>query len=243
MTNSKHIFPVILLVARPAAGKSEIIEYLSNQSDDPERENDYHIGQLTVIDDFPFLWRWFEEDDLLERMGKERLYTDKNGYFKDPAYWDLLIQLINLEYEKSLRDTDIESDTTTIIEFSRGKEQGGYRHAFSMLSDQILEDLTILYVDVPWEESLRKNRSRFNPERPDSILEHSLPDEKLERLYRWCDFSEIAHGNQGFVNINKHDIPFVVFYNYDDVTTKMNDELGKRLKFSLGQLWKIKNKS
>jgi len=34
-----------------------------------------------------------------------------------------------------------------------------------------------IYIDVTWEESLRKNRLRFNPQRPDSVLEHSLPDE------------------------------------------------------------------
>ncbi len=237
------IFQSLLIVARPAAGKSEIIEYLSNQVDDAAREKEYHIGPINVIDDFPFLWRWFEEDDLLEKMGKGRIFTDQNGYFKDPAYWDLLIGLINLEFEKSMRDADVEKGYTTILEFSRGKEHGGYRRAFPLLSEPILNNLSILYVDVPWEESLRKNRTRFNPDRPDSILEHSLPDEKLEKLYRECDFSELAHGNQGVISINKHDVPFVVFYNYDDVTTKMNDELGKRLKFSLSQLWKIRNQS
>lgn len=237
------IFPILLLVARPAAGKSEIIEYLNNQLDDETREKEYHIGPINVIDDFPFLWRWFEEDDLLGRMGKDHLFTDKDGYFKDPAYWDLLIQLINLEFDKAMRDADIESGYTTILEFSRGKEHGGYKHAFQLLSDRILENLAIMYVDVPWEESLRKNRTRYNPEQADSILQHSLPDEKMERLYRECDFSEVARGNQGLIPINKHDVPFVVFYNYDDVTTKMNDDLGKRLKFSLTQLWKIRNQS
>lgn len=238
-----NIFPILLLVARPAAGKSEIIEYLNNQLDDETREKEYHLGLINVIDDFPFLWRWFEEDDLLEHMGKDRLFTDQDGYFKDLSYWDLLIKLINLEFDKAMRDADLESGYTTILEFSRGKEHGGYKHAFQLLSDRILENLAIMYVDVPWEESLRKNRARYNPEQADSILQHSLPDEKMERLYRECDFSEVALGNQGLILINKHDVPFVVFYNYDDVTTKMNDDLGKRLKFSLTQLWKIRNQS
>jgi len=240
---NNDILPLVLLVARPAAGKSEIIEYLANKIEDSVRSKEYHIGQINVIDDFPFLWRWFEEDDLLESMGKERLFTDRDGYFKDEIYWDLLIQLINLEYAKSLKDSDIESGYTTIIEFSRGKQHGGYRRAFSLLSDAILKNLAIMYVDVPWEESLRKNRERFNPQHPESILEHSLPDEKMEFLYRECDFSEIAHGNQGLITINKHEVPFVVFYNYDDVTSKMNEELGKRLRFSLAQLWKLKSQS
>jgi hypothetical protein len=66
---------------------------------------------------------------------------------------------------------------------------------------------------------------------------------KWQYLYRECDFSEIAHGNQGMITINQHEVPFVVFYKYDDVTTKMNEELGKRLRFSLTQLWKLKSQS
>ncbi len=40
--------------------------------------------------------------------------------------------------------------------------------------------------------SLRKNRKRFNSYRPDGILEHSLSDEKLERLYKKEDWTELA---------------------------------------------------
>ena len=35
-------------------------------------------------------------------------------------------------------------------------------------------------VQVSFAESLRKNRKRFNPERPDSILEHAVDEKKLE---------------------------------------------------------------
>ena len=170
MTNS-NIFPIILLIARPAAGKSEIIKYLSDL-DETERKNAFHIGNMRVIDDFPYLWRWFEEDKLLEKMGKDHLYTDENGYFLHEYLWDLLIKMIGLEYEKAIRDTTDIENTTTIIEFSRGKQHGGYQRALPQLSPKILKELAVLYVEVPWEESLRKNRKRFNPDKPDSILEH-----------------------------------------------------------------------
>jgi len=42
----------------------------------------------------------------------------------------------------------------------------------------MLKSAAILYVNVSFSESLRKNRKRFNPNKPDSILEHGLPDEK-----------------------------------------------------------------
>ena len=100
--------------------------------------------------------------------------------------------------------------------------------------------MAILYVDVDWEDSLRKNRKRFNPNKPDSILEHSLPDEKLERLYRFCDFHEITSKQQsGQIRIKDFSIPYAIFDNHDDVTTAMGPELGQRLKTVLNKLWMV----
>jgi len=226
-------FKTLLLIARPAAGKSEVINYLKHTPVE-ERIERFHIGSFTEIDDFPMLWAWFEEDALLERMGYPRLHTDSEGYFTEVYLWDLLIERIGLEYQKLMRDF---SGDTVIIEFSRGAEHGGFRRAFEHLSDQILEHLAILYIDVPWEESLRKNRRRFNPDRPDSILEHGLPDEKLERLYKETDWPELIQNNPDFLTIKGYEVPCVVFDNADDVTTGQGAELGERLEKVLQTLW------
>lgn len=233
-------FPAILLIARPGAGKSEIIKYLKN-TDAQDRVKRFHVGNMAEIDDFPFLWRWFEEDALLSEMGKPRLFTDAEGYFKEKYLWDLLIKMINLEYQKYLRDTQKIEEKTVLVEFSRGMEHGGYARALPLLSDEILRNLSILYVNVPWEESLRKNRSRFNPDKPDSILEHGLPDEKLERLYRECDFKELSAASKDTLLINGFNVPYAVFENQDDVTTAMGAELGERLEQTLSHLWKIRS--
>ena len=147
LTKDLGIIPILLLTARPAAGKSEIIKFLSDM-DPIDRKNNFHLGKITVIDDFPFLWRWFEEDHLLSQMNQERLFTDEEGYFKSIHQWDLLIHLINLEYEKFLRDEEESDEYSVILEFSRGKEHGGYNRAFPILSDEILKKLSILYVNV-----------------------------------------------------------------------------------------------
>ncbi|MDK2980096.1 MAG: hypothetical protein PWQ55_443 [Chloroflexota bacterium] len=239
--STEKSFPILLLIARPAAGKSEVIHYLNNLPE-KERSDHYHVGTLKSIDDFPFLWRWFEEDELLEKMGHARLYTDSQGYFKENYLWDLLIRLINLDYQKyRSREDQSVAETTVLLEFSRGKEHGGYRHALPILSDEILEDLSIIYINVPWEESLRKNRSRFNPKEPDSILQHSLPDEKLERLYKDCDFMEMVDAPAGTVSIRDHQVPYVVFENADDVTTGMGAALGERLQECLQKLWDLRS--
>jgi hypothetical protein len=233
------MFEVVILIARPAAGKSEVIDYLKRAPVE-ERINRFHIGQFNEIDDFPMLWTWFEEDAILEKMGYPRLHTDKDGYFLGDHLWDLLIERISLEHQKRQRDMIGNPDSqTTIIEFSRGKEHGGYRSAFSHLPLTLIEKSAVLYLDVSWEESLRKNRKRFNPEKPDSILEHSLPDSKLERLYKEVDWEEFRGSDSSYLTVKGARVPYVVFDNNDDVTTQRGEGLGRRLEGSMQKLWSI----
>ncbi|MBS1250516.1 MAG: hypothetical protein MAG431_02110 [Chloroflexi bacterium] len=230
-------FKIILLIARPAAGKSEIIDYLRRTSL-PERVERFHVGEFEEIDDFPMLWTWFEEDHILEELGHPRLHTDENNSFKYKYLWDVLIQRISLEYAKKLRDKPAyHEEKTTIIEFARGTQHGGFQRAFEHLSQEILEKMAVVYVSVSWEESLRKNRQRYNPERQDSILEHGLPDSKLEKLYREMDWEEVSAGDEEYLTIQGVRVPYVVFENEDDVTTERGEALGQRLEDTLDHLW------
>jgi len=239
---TKNFFDIIILIGRPASGKSEIIDYLKRSSDEHRLER-FHIGKLDFLDDFPMLWTWFEEDYILEHiLNKPRLHTDQDSYFKEKYFWHLLIERFNIEYPKRLRDEKYHDEHTLIIEFSRGSEHGGYTEALPHLSEQILKRAAILYVNVSYDESLRKNRRRFNPDKPDSILEHGLPDEKLERLYRDDDWATLSKPNAEFVTVNGIQVPYVVFENEDDVTTDTPSLLAERLEEVLSQLWERKNR-
>lgn len=231
-------FDIILLIARPAAGKSEIIQHLRH-TNNHHRFQYYHISEFEEIDDFPMLWTWFEEDDILSKMGYPRLHSDENGYFLGDHLWNVLIERINLQYAKKLRDQpDYHQQKTTIIEFARGTAHGGFKQAFQHLSCQIVERMAILYINVSWEESLRKNQARFNPNRPDSILEHGLSDEKMEALYRHVDWEQIS-ADKDFIEIQNIKVPYMIFENEDDVTTMGGTVLSKRLEKTLGKLWDL----
>ena len=236
----KSTFDTIILIGRPASGKSEISHFLTKLPDDIRRER-FRIAKLEVHDDFPMLWAWFEEDDILsKKLGLPRLHSDEGRYFKYPELWHVLIERLSLDYGKLLRDDhSYHEHSTCMIEFSRGSEHGGYAQAFQHLSDEVLKNAVVLYVRVPYEESLRKNRHRFNPEKPDSILEHGLSDEKMERLYRNDDFASVAPGDSGLIEIRGHRVPFVVFPNEDDITTDKPEQLAERLESILGVLWKV----
>jgi hypothetical protein len=233
-----NAFDILILIARPAAGKSEIIHYLRNAPVE-ERLRRFHIGAFTEIDDFPMLWTWFEEDHLLKTVfDYPRLHTTPDEYFKDDVLWHLLIERISLDYGKLLRDNPTLHDAhTVLVEFSRGAASGGYREAFEHLSDDILGRAGVLYLEVAYEESLRKNRARFNPDRPDSILQHGLSDEKMETLYKEDDFADFSAGDPRWLSVRGIKVPYVVFDNHDDVTTGMGEALGERLEARLSRLW------
>ncbi len=238
---SQDHFDILLLIARPGAGKSEVIDYLKRTPLSGRLER-FHIGEFTEIDDFPMLWTWFEEDEILEKLGHPRLHSDSDGYFLGYHMWDLLVRRICLDYDKLLRDEpDFHQKGTVIIEFSRGSEHGGFQRAFEHLSPAVIEKMAVMYIDVSWEESLRKNRARFNPDKPDSILEHGLSDHKLETLYKESDWDQVSSGSASHLSIQGVKVPYVVFENEDDVTTGRREALGERLAETLSLLWERYN--
>ncbi len=238
---SKNKFDIIVLNGRPGSGKSEVIDYLKNTPVD-ERIRRFHIGKLDEIDDFPMLWTWFEEDAILEKiMQKPRMHTDKEGYFLYEYQWHLLIERISMEYGKRLRDIEnYHNEYTSLIEFSRGSGHGGYVEAYKYLSDEILKKAAIFYIEVSFDESLRKNRKRFNPDRPDSILEHGLPDEKLKRLYGEIDWELFRGDDPEFITIKGHKVPYIVLQNEKDITTARDERLGDALEDHFGKLWNLR---
>lgn len=238
MSGPRHI-PLLVLIGRPGAGKSEIIHFLKNARED-ERLQRFHVGPFVEIDDFPMLWAWFEEDAILEQMGHPRLHTDADGYFIHRDLWNLLIRRLDLEHRKLLADDPAFPErATAIVEFSRGREHGGFAEAFTHLGDEFLSRAAALYIDVSFEESLRKNRRRYNPDKPHSILEHGLPDEKLEKLYGESDWSGFSARDPEYLHVRTARVPYVVFPNEDDVTTPGGEPLGARLEDCLTRLWKL----
>jgi hypothetical protein len=229
-----QIFQSIILTARPAAGKSEVIDFLKKMNPE-DRWKRFHIGQIAEVDDFPYIWEKFEEDDIFTKYGHERLYSDDKYWFKDQWLWDFFLEKMNIAYAKLLRDSKI-SDTTILVEFARGGENA-LANAFSILSKEILQQSGILYIDVSYEESVRKNRRRFRPDEADSILYHSLPDDKMEFYYKINDWNKLTSGKQGILKLQGIDVPYAVLPNEPEVTDTP-EHLAAPLEDALKRLWK-----
>jgi hypothetical protein len=211
------IFPILIITGRPAAGKSEVIDFLKKLSP-AERRMRFHIGEFEEIDDFLYVWETFEIDDILTHHGKPRLWTDEKYWFKDQFIWDLYIERINLAYRKKLaRDPGYHDNRTALIEFARGGEHG-IRNALGLLHPDILSKARVVYIKVTYEESVRKNRRRAKPGEEDSILYHSLPDEKMDFYYKTNDWEALAAANSSFIEVNGHRVPYAVFENEPEKT-------------------------
>ena len=233
-------FQTIILIGRPAAGKSEVIDFLK-KTDLEQRKRRFHIGPFEEFDDFIYVWESFEIDDILEKHGRERLFTTSDYFFKDPFTWNFFIERLNLEFRKKrARDPHYLEDTTAIVEFARGGDNG-FAEALHTLDTEILERAGIVYIDVSYPESVRKNRRRFRPEQADSILYHSLPDDKMEFYYKTNDWAALAGDRQtGHISVKGIAVPFSVFHNEPERTDDPA-KLGPALEEVLGRLWHALN--
>ncbi len=229
------IFHTIILTARPAAGKSEVIDFLKKQNPD-DRRKIYHVGEIVEIDDFPYIWEKFEEDQILTNAGRARLWTDDKLYFKEGWAWDFFLEKMNVAFRKYLATGD--SGKTVLFEFARGGKSG-IAHALDVISPEVLQRAGILYIQVSYEESVRKNRRRFKPDQAHSILFHSLPDEKMEFYYKDTDWPQLANGRlEGTIRTQDVNVPFAVLVNEPEVTDNVS-KLAPALRKALDQLWKL----
>lgn len=231
-------FPILIITGRPAAGKSEVIDFLK-KANPKERLDRFHIADFEELDDFVYVWETFEIDDMLTKHGKPRIWTDEKYWFKDDFIWNLYIERINLEYRKKLaRNPSYHNEKTTLVEFARGGDNGIYE-ALTYLHEDILKRAALMYIRVSYEESVRKNHRRARKGQEDSILYHSLPDEKMEFYYKTNDWDKLEKKDPHFIDVKGIKIPYAVFENEPEKTLDpklIGDELERVTK----NLWSIK---
>ncbi len=244
-------FEVLILNGRPAAGKSEVIEFL-REIPVGERIRRFHIGSFEEFDDFPVIWDRFEDDDLWEKHGFPRKYsatsfefagtTHAGHVFQEPYFWHILIEKLCLRYQRRLRDHPAHlSHTTAIFEFARGSQHGGFAEAYRHLSEAVLSRAAVLYLNVGWEESERRNLRRRDPGKPDSILHHSLESKKLEFLYRDSDWAEFSRPDGEYLRVDRFRVPYVVFENEPEKTDRP-ETLGPHLEEACARLWQLRHR-
>ena len=73
---TKLSFDNLMLIGRAAAGKSELIDFLKKIPKE-ERIQKYHIGAFEEMDDFPWLYQMWKDEDIWEKLGRPRKLAKK----------------------------------------------------------------------------------------------------------------------------------------------------------------------
>ena len=91
---------VVLLIALPASGKSEVRKYLEHMPVE-KRISDFHMGDTVQFDDFPYVHLMRCVDQELVKLGKPRLFyhADDKPFYRGED-WGTLIELLNDDYEE-----------------------------------------------------------------------------------------------------------------------------------------------
>jgi len=238
-------FDYLILIGRPACGKSEFIDFMKKSSVS-ERAERFHIGELEELDDFLWLWEKFEEDDIWEKMGKPRLYSGarEHAYIvTSDELLEFMFHKFNQKIEKDyLNNPHFYDSGTLFVEFSRGKDpDGGYTKALNLFSKEILELAAVLYIDVSYEESQRRNIQRYEEKLKHSVLAHKVPEEDMIRFSATNDWAELTDNREsGLVTLNGVDVPFMTMKNEPELS--VGPEIAERYENALNQLFKLYSK-
>jgi hypothetical protein len=226
----------IILNGRPGGGKSELIDFLKRQTPAQRRER-FHVGEFAEIDDFPWLWDKFVEDDLWEELGEARRFSRRvpGGYvqLEGDQLLDMLMRKFNAVIGREfLSEPAFYDDGTVIIEFARGVADGGFRHAYQQLSEAVLSRAAILYIQVTYAESQRRNDARFEEALAHSVLAHRVPEEGLIRFSAEHDWLELTDGrDSGYLEVKGLQVPFVTMNNEPELKDDgaLSDRYGRAL--------------
>ena len=115
--NSK-VFDVVLLMALPASGKSEVRNFMANIPGE-RLAAEFHIGDNLQLDDFPYVHMMRRIDNELQAMGEDRIFYPGEDPFYDGRDWGTLCNLLNEDYHDLMNRNVIQTDSAAKFLFDR----------------------------------------------------------------------------------------------------------------------------
>jgi hypothetical protein len=231
------IFRHLFVLGRPAGGKSEFIDFMKKLPAD-QRAAGFGIGRFEEVDDFPWLWQACLDDDAREARGEPRIVsarTPEGCNITKPGFRGSLVDRFNQKIAADyLARPAFYDEGTLLIEFARGVGDG-FKQSLERFRPDILSRAAILYINVSFEESFRRNSTRYKPGQEESILFHKVPDRDMLGFFRDNDWADITAGApDGWLTLAGVRVPFVSMNNEPESTDPV--VLGDRYGRALGRL-------
>ncbi len=97
------VLDVVLLLALPASGKSEVRRYLASLT--PEQcEKEMHLGPTVQLDDYPYVHMMRRVSQELRSRGHDGVFFDSDELpMKQPLDWGTLVELLNEDFDDLLK--------------------------------------------------------------------------------------------------------------------------------------------
>jgi hypothetical protein len=240
-TTQPAVFEYLFVLGRPAGGKSEFIDFMKT-CPAGERAAAFGIGRFEEVDDFPWLWEACVEDDGREARGEPRRTSVKTaeGYnITRPGFRGSLVRRFNqaIAAHDAANPGFHEEGGTLLIEFARGRGDG-FRESLERFDPRTLQRAAILYIDVSFEESFRRNDARYRKGQEESILFHKVPDADMLGFFRENDWTAMTGGVPGgWLDLAGVRVPFVSMPNEPESTDPV--VLRDRYSRALGRLLEL----
>jgi hypothetical protein len=94
-----QLIDVLLLLALPASGKSEVRRYLAHLTPEQCRDQ-FHIGPTAQLDDYPYVHLMRRVSQELRKRGLDGVFfTSDEQPMQQPLDWGTLIELLNEDFD------------------------------------------------------------------------------------------------------------------------------------------------
>jgi hypothetical protein len=156
---------VLLLLALPASGKSEVRRFLANATPEQSRD-EFHLGPNVQLDDYPYVHMMRRVSQELRARGQDGVFFDSDDLpMKQPLDWGTLIELLNDDFEDAAAGRRIApfSPATWLLDrFDAARARVGAAPAFASLAPTVRSEL-IAALERESAELLRDKNNGIPP--------------------------------------------------------------------------------
>ncbi len=138
------LIDVLLLLALPASGKSEVRRYMASLTPEQCRD-DMHVGPTVQLDDYPYVHMMRRISQELRKRGHDGILFDSDDLpLKEGRDWGTLIELLNEDFDDLLhrrKSAPASAATWLLDRIDRARAKVGAEPAFGTLPAALRKEL------------------------------------------------------------------------------------------------------